>query len=272
MNSIPPLVSILVTVYNGETRLKAALDSLLNQSYPYTEIIVVDDGSTDNSPEILEGFAKHDERIKAFRPGRLGRAKALNYGLMHCHGEYIAINDADDFSLPHRIQKQVQFLEENEEYVLVGSKMYIHNSKNGEKIKHYSDHARPVEDAGIRKTFLKGQPIQHSSVMMKTEIAKKIGGYNENIKFLLDRDIFIRLSQLGKLHNLDEALISVGRSDQQYFRNTFTGRERILQDFKYRAEAAKVFKASTIQKLKIELLKYWTITVYFVRNLINKTI
>lgn len=271
MNNSLPLVSFLVTAYNSEKHLETTLNSLLKQTYNHIEIIIVDDGSKDGTVEILKRFVQRHERVNAFFPGRLGRAKALNYGLSQCNGKYIAVNDADDISMSNRIEKQVQFLEGSREYVLVGSRMYIHNAISGKRNELYSDDARPVTDGEIRKAFLRGQPIQHSSVLMNAGVVKQIGGYNESINFLLDRDIFLRLAQHGKLHNLEEVLISLGRSDQQYFRTTFNGRERIIQDYKYRIEAARIFKASSLLKVKIQLLKFWSLTAPVIKNLLNKT-
>ena len=93
-----PLVSVLITAYNSSEFLETTLDSLLNQTYQNLEIIIVEDGSQDSTPEIIERYAKNYVQVKAFFPGRLGRAKALNFGLARCNGMYVAINDADDYS------------------------------------------------------------------------------------------------------------------------------------------------------------------------------
>ena len=268
MDNTIPLVSFLVTTYNCEDCLELTLNSLLNQSYANTEIIVVDDGSNDGTSKVLRRFAHKHEKVHAFLVGRVGRAKALNYGLVRCKGKYIAINDADDLSMPIRIEKQVQFLQENQEYVLVGSKMFIHDTTSGERDQQYNDR-RPEVDAGIRHAFLKGQPIQHSSVLMHARVAKQIGGYNESINFLLDRDMFLRLAEHGKLYNLDQPLISLGRSNQQYFRNTFNGKERILQDYKYRLKAARIFNASALQKINIQLHRIWNLIAIDIKFLLK---
>ena len=262
------LVSILITAYNCEALVAQTIDSLLEQSYQPIELIVVDDGSIDLTPTILKKKASEDERIKVFFPGRLGRAKALNYGLTQCRGEFIAINDADDRSRPDRIEKQVAFLQTNLDHVLVGSRMNLFNYDTGSYVM-YTDQ-RPLIDSEIRSYFMKGQPIQHSTVLMRRNLVEKIGGYNEGIPFLLDRDIFIRLAKHGKLANLDEYLIDLGRGNHQFFKMTYTGKQRVLLDFSYRIKAAKQFGASLQDLLKIYMLKYWSLSPKILRQMVKK--
>ena len=97
-----PLVSVLITAYNAENLLSIAVKHLTEQTYRNIEIVVVEDGSKDRTSAIIKDLAAFDSRIKPFFPGRLGRAKALNFGLSKCQGEFVAVNDADDFSMPER--------------------------------------------------------------------------------------------------------------------------------------------------------------------------
>lgn len=173
------LVSFLVTAYNAERYLDKTMDSLLEQTYPNIEIVVVEDGSNDKTAELLVAKAENHITIKAYFPGRLGRSKALNFGLSKCRGTYIAVNDADDFSKPDRVQKQVDFLRAHPEIGLLGGRKEI--TEGG---KTWVDEVI-VSDEDIRRAFVNGQPIQHSTVMFRKEEVDKVGGYNEKIKFLL---------------------------------------------------------------------------------------
>jgi glycosyltransferase involved in cell wall biosynthesis len=245
-----PLVSILITCFNNQDVISDTIKSIQNQTYENFEVIIVNDGSTDKTNEVLNKFSLSDLRIKIFSPGRIGRAKALNEGLKNCKGKYIAINDADDFSLPFRIQKQVEWLELNHETGLLGTAKIV-REKN-------IDTFEPVliNDLEIRKFFLVGQPIQHSSVMVRKELMNSIGGYDEKLPFLLDRDIFIRIAKLSKLHQLNEPLIILNRSDNQYFKNKYVGLDRMKLQTKMQLKALKLLGFNPIYYFPI-ILKYF---------------
>jgi len=271
MNKDQPLVSVLITVFNGMPYIVKVIEHLQNQTYSNIEIIIIDDGSLDETKMIVENFSKLDDRIKLIESARVGRGRALNKAIEVSSGEFLAINDADDFSHITRIQKQVKFLETNPEYVLVGSKSNLINLKTKEISEHSKK--RPITDNEIRQYFLKGQPIQHVCVLMRKESVKKIGGYNEKINFLYDRDLFIRLaSNGGKLYNLNENLVNVGHHPDRFFYNTFTGKERIKLDFHYRFKAAKMLKVPFKIKLKLWLLLRWSLLPNSIRKIIKKTV
>lgn len=231
----PPLVNILVTTYNSEEFIAHTLSTLIVQNYPNFKIIIVDDGSTDETPKRICEWAAKYQKVYTFFPGRLGRAKALNYGLAQCQGKYVAINDADDHSIPERIQKQVDFLEAHPEIGLLGTWKAIR--ENGQTI----EDQKPVKDRDMRKYFTKGQPIQHSSVMFRRELLEKVGGYNEQIPFLLDRDIFLRVARHCKMAQLPEPLIILNRSEHQYFKHKYVGIPRLWLSTKYQLQAVRQF-------------------------------
>ena len=114
-----PLVSIIVPMYNAETHIKDCLDSLLGQSYESKEIIVVDDGSSDNSAEIVKSFGNS---VKYILQENAGSAVARNTGLDHANGEFIAFNDSDDLWAPNRLHQQVKFLQDHPEFGVVTGK------------------------------------------------------------------------------------------------------------------------------------------------------
>src|SRR5690349_3095432 len=105
-----PTVSVLMTVYNGQRYLSAAVESVLEQTYTNFEFVIIDDGSNDSSPAILERYAKQDCRIRILTRSNKGLTKSLNEGLQHVRGRYLARMDADDISLPNRFEKQVKYL------------------------------------------------------------------------------------------------------------------------------------------------------------------
>ncbi len=252
------LVSILITTYNCENFISKTIDSLLSQTYLNVEIIIIEDGSNDRTIEILKNYAAKSNKIKIFYPGRIGRAKALNFGLSKCKGKYVAINDADDYSLPTRIELQVTWMENNPEYGLLGTAKWVQDSLGNKwKEKVIS------ENKDIRVFLMKGQPIQHSSVMFRSSVLSKVNGYNENIRFLLDRDIFIRIAKVSKLHQLSEPLIILNRSNNQYFKNKFIGLDRINLQVKMQFMAIKVLGFNPINYFPILIKYFWSILLHY---------
>jgi glycosyltransferase involved in cell wall biosynthesis len=230
-----PLVSVLITCFNGMPYILKAVNNILNQTYTKLEVIIVDDFSNDNTFEELNEKFNNEPRVHVMLNRRKGRGFALNYGLQLCKGKYVAINDADDFSTPNRIQTQVNFLEQNPDFTLVGSYSLLHFLDTG--IKETNSVKRPIDFEEIKNGFTKGQPIQHVTVMFKKEHAIKAGGYNENIKFLFDRDFFLRIVKFGKLYNIPEYLVEVGEHSNRYFKGNFTGIDREWMNTKYQIKA-----------------------------------
>ncbi len=198
---ISPLVSVVMSVYNGDLYLREAIESILNQTYTNFEFIIINDGSIDKSSEIIKEYS--DPRIKLIEHENQGLARSLNKGIRMSNGEYIARMDSDDISFPTRLDKQVHFLLDNPDYVVVGSKAII-IEKGGAEI-FYHESYTAWEDI---KTRLIKNPIFHSSAMFRKEIAKKVGYYNEDIKNRFE-DVILwnQLSKYGKICNLNEYLI-----------------------------------------------------------------
>jgi glycosyltransferase involved in cell wall biosynthesis len=255
-----------MTVFNGMPYLVKSVDSILSQTYQDVELVVVDDGSTDDSLAYLNSLS--DPRLKVIQGGRLGRGKALNLGLRHCKGTYIAINDADDISYPDRIEKQVQFLEEHKDHVLVGSLSYFMDHNAGEKIVHKK---RPLTDEGIKEALTKGQPIQHVTAMIRKEAILTAGGYNENISFLFDRDLFLKLGRLGRLANLSEPLVEVGHHESRFFYFNYKGLQREYWSLRYRIKAILLFHFPKWWIIREIVRSLWTLTPGWVRHAIITT-
>lgn len=242
--------------------LKESISSIQDQTHKDLELVVVDDGSTDGSLAFLNSLS--DARVKIIEGGRLGRGKALNLGLRHCKGKYIAINDADDISYPERLEKQLNFLEAHPEIGLLGSwKVVVENDKR-------SIQEMPVEDMEIRRFLCKGQPIQHSTVMMRKKLVDQIGGYNERTAFLLDRDLFIRMAAITRLHQLPEVLVEINRSQEQFFMHSYKGVRREWKSLKYRIKAIRLFDVPKWWIVREVIRSCWSLFPYQVRNEVTK--
>lgn len=233
MSEATPLVSFLITVYNGESHIADTIRSIQNQDYSPIEIVVIDDGSTDDTKDILQDLAYLDSRVRPFFPGKLGRGGALNYGLKKSEGKFIAINDADDLSMSDRASLQVDFLTKNQDYGMVGSNFTILNSEEATE----TIVRKPEGNKAIRDFITLGQPFQHSTVMFRKSMLLSLGGYATNINLLFDREIFIRVLRRSKGYNIQKPLVLIERHQGQFFYNRFSQYERRRMHAKLRIRA-----------------------------------
>jgi glycosyltransferase involved in cell wall biosynthesis len=165
-----PKVSVLMTVFNAEPYLKEAIDSVIKQNFYDWELIAVENGSTDRSPEILRHYK--DERVRQFfLPKNIGRTLALNYALEQAQGEYIAVLDADDVSNPDRFTKQVAYLDQHPETSVVGA-WAMHINARGEEVGRFTP---PINEHDLYDMVGWMNPFVHSSIMYRGEEAKKLG-------------------------------------------------------------------------------------------------
>ena len=191
-----------MSVYNAKEFIDASISSIINQTFNDLEFIIVNDGSTDNSLEIIKSY--DDNRIKILNNNtNQGLTKSLNIGLRHCSGKYIARMDADDFSMSSRIQMQYQFLESNPDIDIIGTNVYMIINKERYKID------LPLDDERIKWQLLFSSPIIHPSVMIRSEIFKKYGNYNPKLKVAQDFEYWCKVSQFVKFANLPDILHNV---------------------------------------------------------------
>jgi glycosyltransferase involved in cell wall biosynthesis len=166
-----PLVSVIIPVYNGERYIAEAVNSILNQTYRNLELIVLDNGSTDQTAHILNALAEKDYRLTVlFHPTPLGHAgeAASNLASRQAKGKYIAKLDADDVAFPERISKQVAFLEANPDIFLVGSYLEVINSE-GQKI---GVRKYPLTHKKIYREFYLRFPVANPAIMYRSGIVK----------------------------------------------------------------------------------------------------
>lgn len=195
-----PKLSVVMSVYNGERYLAEALDSILNQTFKDFELIVIDDGSTDKTPKVLKSY--NDHRLRITTQQNMGLVKSLNRGCSLAQAKLIARHDADDKSLPDRFAKQVKYLENNRQVIIVGSSMSVMDGKS--KILH--DHRVLLNDPELRQELLVRSPFAHGSVIFRKSAFVKEGPYNQGYWPAEDYALWLRLARLGKLANLDECL------------------------------------------------------------------
>jgi glycosyltransferase involved in cell wall biosynthesis len=195
------LVSVLMPVYNAGDFVKGSIESILKQSYSNFELIIINDGSTDTSEEII--LSIKDPRIQYFKnESNLGLIKTLNKGIDLCKGEYIARIDADDISLPERLKKQIEFMEKNREVGVCGSD-YIHFGK-GKQMVLTAHH----EHDWILGWMLFNSSVVHPALMIRTSVIKNENPYfNSDYKHVEDYELWSRLIFKVKFADVPETLL-----------------------------------------------------------------
>jgi glycosyltransferase involved in cell wall biosynthesis len=200
--SVAPKVSVIIPVYNREKYVGEAIDSILAQSFPDFEVLLVDDGSTDNSVELMRSYT--DPRVRLVRNERnLGIPKTRNRGVQLARGDYIAILDSDDTASPDRLAKQVAFLDRHHDCVLVGSWAALMDEK-GQALKRGK--RRYVSPGEVKSHLLFHCWLPHSSVMARAATLRAYG-YREQYVVCSDFDLFVRLARKYKLGHLPEPLV-----------------------------------------------------------------
>ncbi len=196
-----PAVSVVMAVYNGEPWLGEALASILGQSLVDLELIVVDDGSTDGTSERLAAVT--DTRLCVLRQSRGGQTAALNRGLRAARAPLIARIDADDIALPRRLACQAAFLAAHPDVGLLGTAAR-EIAPNGAVVRTL---VPPYDDHALRRALRRSNPFIHSSVMFRRALVDAVGAYDESFAVAQDYDLWLRMSRVTRLANLDEPLV-----------------------------------------------------------------
>ena len=223
-------ISILLPVFNCGLYVKSAIQSIINNSYKNYEVIVVNDGSTDNTLGLINQF--NDTRIKVYNKENSGLVETLNYGLNKCNYPIIMRMDGDDIIHHKKIETQLNYFLRNES-ILVGTQGFTidFNEKKTGKIN------LPLSNDKIIKSLLKlSSGLIHPSVMYYKDALLKIGGYNQNFKHAEDYEMYLRLSKVGKISNLENRLIYLRKHDtnvskifaMDQIKNTIISREIYL--------------------------------------------
>jgi glycosyltransferase involved in cell wall biosynthesis len=229
------MISVIMSVYNAEKYLDKAIESILTQTYDDFEFVIIDDKSTDNSADIISSYADQDNRIRYFKnKNNRGLTYSLNKALKLAKGKYIARMDADDISVPEKLEIQYDFLQKNKEISFVGTSAY-NIDENGEII---SERNVPLEYEEIKRSIKLVNPVIHPSVMFYKKDILVIGGYNEKYKKVQDYDLWFRAIANGlKIKNLSDRLLYYRVNDQYFERKSLEYR---INDLKIRWQGYKM--------------------------------
>ena len=202
-----PRISVVMAVFNGDEYLRAAVESILHQTYSDFEFIIVNDGSADGSAHILESFQNQDRRIRIIEQDNKGLTLSLARACGEARGRYIARQDADDLSMPQRLEKESKLLEAHSEVKLVSCSTNFIGPESEDLL---TDERRESPEEATRKiranslrTF---RGLVHGSSMFRSEDYRSVGGYRQDFYFAQDVDLWSRLTDHGLLAFVPEVL------------------------------------------------------------------
>ena len=243
-------ISILMTVHNFEKYIKKSIESILSQSFGDFELIIVDDLSTDNTVKIINSI--NDERINLFKlQKKIGRTKALNFGLNKINSDLIAIQDADDISEPDRIEKTINCFNDSTVGLVCSRSKFIDNNDNEisnkfQKIKKFNSKKLKIENF-----------IAHSSTTFRSKINGHSFFYDESFIYAQDYKMILTFLLKSKIHFLDEYLVKIRVHEKNMSNDEKIEKLRILEKIKLLNFVNNNFKNTFLesQLIKVEKLK-----------------
>ncbi len=199
-----PAVSVVISCYNAQSTIIAAMDSLIDQSLRQIEIIVIDDASTDNTLDILNQYASKDARITILtNQVNRGLSYSLNRGIDATKSDIIARMDADDVSHLNRLKKQYDYMIAHPDIDILGSGVRYKDEQGH----HIKDQILPSNHEEIIKRLFKKTLVFHPTIMIKKSVYQQYGNYDENLRWAEDSDLWYRIYDKVCFHNLPETLL-----------------------------------------------------------------
>lgn len=196
-----PKLSVIMPIFNADKYLREAIDSIIKQSFTDWELIVINDGSTDSSENIIESYT--DTRLRYYKnKHNIGLIKTLNNGIDLCKGEYIARMDADDISEEDRFKLQIAFLEKNKEYALCGTNARVIDENNNETGKILNLETNDY----LQINLLFSVPFIHPSMMIRSEVLKN-NRFDVGYKHAEDYELWCRIADKHKVANIGNYLL-----------------------------------------------------------------
>lgn len=197
-----PTLLVVMCAYNEESHIRASIDSVIRNTFENFTLIVIDDGSTDSTPQILREFSKSDSRIRVVRNTmNVGIAMSTNIALQNCNTDFVAIMDADDISLPDRFEVQIDYLSRHPEIDVVGSSMFTLSGIE-------SNEVRVARHHDLRNSLLKENIVFNPTVMFRSGIVEKGLYYcNPRYRYTHDYQIWTKLAITCKFANIEQPLV-----------------------------------------------------------------
>ncbi len=254
-------ISTLMTVFNAENFISQSIKSILGQTHKNFELIIIDDFSDDSSAKIISEFK--DDRIKFFKlEKKLGRTKALNYGLKKCTSEFIAVQDADDISESDRFSESLRILNNNHDVGLVFSDYKLVNENNLSLEKKF----KIPKQKNISSIIKYLNFVAHSSILFKKNSLKDLQLYDENFVYAQDYNLILRFLRDSKILFIDKTLITLRYHKNNMSNTKIYKRTRIIENIKLLEFSRKNFKNNTKEILLINFYKiknYCKLILYY---------
>lgn len=205
----PPIVSVITPVYNSAAYLAETIDSIRRQTLTDWELLLIDDGSTDTSWEIIEAAAASEPRIRAFRnDANRGIPFTRNRAVAEARGSYIAWLDADDVATPDRLETQVAFMDAHPRVGICGAWIALFQGQTALQIKKFYE-----SDTEIRRHAMKFTPVNQGTAIVRTEIMKSIGPFDNALPVSEDLDMIYRIGRDHEFANIQEVLMRYRQHD-----------------------------------------------------------
>lgn len=215
-----PKISVLMPAYNAENYIAEAIESILSQTFKDFEFIIIDNCSTDQSWWIIQEYAKVDQRIVALKnESNLGIAGNRNKLITFVRGDYVAWQDADDISMPYRLEKQYQWMVKNPEVGILGGWLQFFNKRGDLSIRKYA-----MDDKSLREAIFKYSPVAQPAAMIRRSCLDEIGPYELRYPLIEDLDMSFRIGTKYRFANLPEIVL---RYREHSLSATFTRLKKI---------------------------------------------
>ena len=253
-----------MSVYNAQDYLRESIESVLNQTHQNIEFIIINDGSTDSSLDIITDYLKMDERIVLIDQGNMGLTKALNVGIRNTSGDYIARQDADDVSYPNRLEKFIDYLNVNGQVDFYSTPAFVIN-ESSERKKIIPNYFRRN---GFNKEMLNyHNSMIHGTLIIGSEIAKK-NLYNKDYRYSQDFELYHRLFSNGLVLSYDVNNISYGLRlhGKSITSKNFQEHLRLFESV-FRDNHLRIFKPNFVNKIIFRILDF----VYFLKKYLLKS-
>lgn len=241
-------ISVIMPVYNQGNYVQEAIESILRQTFSEFEFIIINDGSTDDSDEKIMLY--EDERVIYIRnKDNIGNYRSRNIGIEKAKGQYIAVMDADDIALPTRLEKQLLYLQSNEDVSAIGTAFMFSDTKQ--------QWTHPTDAEVVRTTLLERNCFMHASLMVRSDVLRQLDGYNEQYEYAADYDLLCRIALNGKILNIPDILMIYRRHSEQ-ISNKYARLQKMCAD-QIRMNYQYSFSRMYNDKVDIYSISHWGI-------------
>ena len=247
-----PKVSVIMSVYNGEKYLRESIDSMLGQTFTNFEFIIINDGSTDSTPTIINSYT--DPRILCLHNKQnIGLTRSLNRGLKLARGEFVARQDSDDVSLPDRLATQISYLQRNKQVGLLGTAYYVIDSQGT----HTNIFRQPETDSQIRWQMLFLSAFCHTSVMFRSKFFVTCESvYDESLQYSQDFELWTRLLSCTNVANLQIPLVKLRIHEDRVTSNCYKKQQQIASEIAAK-QINSLFKRNYVNLYEVQSLRQW---------------